>query len=78
MASSTSAQGHKMLFAIVKKTNHPIKLVSWFFVEPGKLFSVRDSGCKTWAPWALIPIGYKRYRKMVNEAEAKQWAIDNG
>ncbi len=56
-----------MLFAIIKNTQQPIKLTSWLYLESGKLSEVRDSTGKLWKPWKLIPIGYKTYRKMINE-----------
>ncbi len=61
-----------MLFAIIKRTQKPIKLISWTYIEPGKLSEVRDSSGKVWEPWALIPIGYKTYRKMINEFTIKK------
>ena len=64
-----------MLFAIIKKTNKPIKIVSWLYTEPGFLDSVTDSTGKTWKPRALIPIGFKRYRKMIQDA--KPATMDN-
>ncbi len=57
-----------MLYAIIKKTDRPIKLVTWVYTEPGKLSSVRDSDGILWSPWALIPIGYKRHNKMCLDA----------
>ena len=60
-----------MLFAIIKKTQQPIKIISWTYIEPGKLSEVHDSTGKTWEPWKLIPIGYKTYRKMMNEFAIK-------
>ncbi len=61
-----------MLFAIIKKTNKPIKLVTWLYLEPGKLQRVTDSTGKEWHPGQLIPIGYKRYRKMLNDIRARE------
>ena len=61
-----------MLYAIIRKSNQPIKLVTWVYTEPGVLDSVRDDTGKVWAPWALIPIGYKRFRKMQQDALTKQ------
>lgn len=57
-----------MLFAIVKRTNKPIKIVTWFYKEPGKLDHIIDDSGKLFRPYSLIPIGYKQYRKMIADA----------
>ncbi len=61
-----------MLFAIIKKTNKPIKLIVWLYLEPGKLQRVTDSTGKEWYPGQLIPIGYKRYRKMLDDIRKRE------
>ena len=61
-----------MLFAIIKRTNQPIKIVTWFYKEPGILDHVTDESGKLFRPFSLIPIGYKRYRKMVDDATKKE------
>jgi len=56
-----------MLFAIIRKTNQPIKLTTWEYDIPGHLATVKDESGKPWNPSLLIPIGYKRYRKMQDD-----------
>ncbi len=66
-----------MLFAIVKKTQKPIKIVSWTYLEPGKLAEIQDETRRIHKPWKLIPIGHKTYQKMVNATKAKHEALDS-
>ena len=56
-----------MLFAIIKRTNKPIKIITWLYKEPGILDHVTDETGHVFKPFSLIPIGYKRYRKMVDD-----------
>ena len=60
-----------MLFAIVKRTNQPIKIKTWFYKEPGRLDHIIDDIGRLFRPYSLIPIGYKQYRKMLEGATKK-------
>ena len=60
-----------MLFAVVKRINKPVKIVTWMYLEPGILDHVVDESGKVFKPYSLIPIGYKRYHKMVQDARVK-------
>ncbi len=55
-----------MLFAIVKRTNKPIKITTWLYKLPGILDHVTDENGKVFRPFSLIPIGFKQYQKMVS------------
>ena len=61
-----------MLFAIIKRTNKPIKIKTWLYKEPGKLNHVTDESGKVFRPFSLIPLGFKQYRKMVDDATKKE------
>ncbi len=65
-----------MLFALIKKSRLPVKIVSWTYSQPGQLTEVRDSTSKIWDCKYLIPIGFKTYRKVVKEVADKQAKVD--
>ena len=59
-----------MQYALTRREERPVRIISWEYPEPGILSKVQDSDGKAYDPGTLIPIGKEKFGKLLRKWQA--------